>query len=440
MTETSSTQDATWIEGALHHIQRIPGATVSLPANAWARLLTKKIPRAVSPTAVHPEHNVMLELRPLTGNCDSDVLAGVRLIQRALRLATKRSKAGERDKTYQSLTAIAADDSWAPIVRVLSSWCGYMRRYGGRQGSLAISSIQKYLSTIANPLSTLLSRTKDLNELAEDEWEFVYDQLLASAPSGKRRSDRAIFAGWFHVFMVEQFGMPEVEIEGATVNGKVDADLLTPAEYVRAQNILSYSTVGTRLITIQKLVLILGFRCGFRRSEIQKILLQDVQGLVEPQLARPELFTRGNGHGGQKSSSGTRRLPLWALLTDDELEQLRVWYRYRLIEPNTTQKDLLFCAPQRGNQLIPQRELFVPIQESMRLASGTASLRFHHLRHSCITLIGLRLFERRPGELVQDDWARDDAGEMVMPHWGRDILRLPIGQRRGRQPVKSCGF
>ena len=422
--ETSSTRDATWMEGVLHDVQRNPRATISLPADAWARLLTKRVVSATSQKAGSVENKPIADLRPLTGKCDSDAYAGVRAIQRVLRQATRKSSSGERDKTYQLLTGIVADDSWAPVVRVLASWCASMRRYGGRQGRLVTSSIQRYLSAIANPLVTILSGTGDLNELGEDEWEWVYDQLLSSASSGKRRSDRAIVAGWFHAYMVAQYGMPEVEIEGATVNGEVDANILTPAEYIRAHSILASSDASERLIKIRKIVLTLGFRCGLRRTEIQKILIKDVQGLRNRSWSRPELFTRGNKFDGQKSSSGTRRLPLWALLMEAELNQLQDWYQYRLQELNTKEDDLLFCAPQRGSQLIPQRELFTPIQEAMRLASGTDNLRFHHLRHSCVTLTGLRFFERRSGELMREEWAKDDSGNIVMPHWGRDVFAI----------------
>lgn len=419
--ETSSTRDATWLEGVLHDAQRSPRTTVSLSTDVWARVLTKKVVSVTSQKAEAVENKPIVDLRPLTGKCDSDAYAGVRAIQRVLQQATGKSSAGERDKTYQLLVGIAAENTWAPVVRVLASWCASMRRFGGRQGNLVISSIQRYLSAIANPLVTILSGTDDLNELGEDEWEWVYDQLLASAPSGKGRSDRAIKAGWFHAYMVAQYGMPEVEIEGATANGEVDANILTPAEFIRAQSILMASDASERLIKIRKIVLTLGFRCGLRRTEVQKILIKDVQGLRSLSWSRPELFTRGNKFARQKSSSGTRRLPLWALLMETELDQLQAWYQHRLQEPNTKESDLLFCAPQRGSQLIPQRELFTPIQEAMRLASGTDNLRFHHLRHSCVTLTGLRLFERRPGELMREDWAKDDAGNIVMPHWGKDI-------------------
>lgn len=422
--ETSSTRDATWMDGALHDVQRSPRATISLPADAWARLLTKKVFSATSQKAESVENKPITDLRPLTGKCDSDVYVGVRAIQRVLKQATRKSSAGERDKTYQLLTDIAADDSWAPVVRVLASWCASMRRYGGRQGRLVTSSIQRYLSAVANPLATILSGTDDLNALGEDEWEWVYDQLLSSASSGKRRSDRAIVAGWFHAYMVAQYGMPEVEIEGATVNGEVDANILTPAEYIRAHSVLASSNASGRLMKIRKIVLTLGFRCGLRRTEVQKILIKDVQGLMALSWSRPELFTRGNNFAGQKSSSGTRRLPLWALLTEAELDQLQDWYQYRLTEPNTKEGDLLFCTPQRGSQLIPQRELFIPIQEAMRLASGTENLRFHHLRHTCVTLTGLRFFERRSGELMSEEWAKDDSGNIVMPHWGRDVFAI----------------
>lgn len=424
LTDASATLDATRIEGAIHHIQRSIGAMVSLPADAWARLLTKKVPLRRPERLDDPETQPVTDLQPLTGRCDSDVFNGVSAIRRVLNKATPKSKLGAGDKTYQELIAIAGDNSWAPVVRTLASWAAHMRRYGGRQKRIVTSSIKKYLSSIANPLAEILAGTEDLNALGEDEWHEVYDRLLATASSGKQRSNRAIFAGWFHDYLVEHFGMPEVEIEGATVNGEVDANILTPAEYVRAKKMLPYSGESPRLIKIQQNVLTLGFRCGFRRTEIQKTLIKDLQGLLGPSSKRPELLTRGNKFAGQKSDSGTRRLPLWALLTDGELEELREWYRYRRSEPGTKPTDLLFCAPQRGNELIPQRELFTPIQEAMRAASGTDTLRFHHLRHSCVTFTAVRLFERHAGELMKDEWASDDDGNIVMPHWGQDIFSI----------------
>jgi len=422
--DSSATLDATRIEGAIHHIQRSIDATVSLPADAWARLLTKKVPRRISGKVEETKTRPVTGLQPLTGRCDSDVFIGVRAIQAVLKKATRRSDLGAGDKTYQELTAIAGDDAWAPVVRVLASWAAHMRRYGGRQKRIVTSSIKKYLSSIAKPLAEILAGTEDLNALGEDEWQEAYDRLLATASSGKQRSNRAICAGWFHDYLVEHFGMPEVEIEGATVNGEVDANILTPAEYVRAKKMLAYSGESHRLIRIRQNVLTLGFRCGFRRTEIQKTLIKDLQGLLDPLSKRPELLTRGNKFAGQKSDSGTRRLPLWALLTDGELEELREWYRYRLREPGTKPTDLLFCAPQRGSELIPQRELFTPIQEAMRAASGTDTLRFHHLRHSCVTFTALRLFERHAGELMKVEWATDDDGNIVMPHWGQDIFSI----------------
>lgn len=422
--DASSTMDATWMEGTFHHVQRSLGATVSLPADAWARLLTKKVPVRTFEKVEEAKARPLTDLKPLTGRCDSDVFSGVRAIRDVLNRATAKSNLGVADKTYQELAAIAENDEWAPIVRTLASWAAHLRRYGGRQKRLVTSSIKRYLSPIAKPLAVILAGTQDLNVLGEDEWQEVYDRLLARAGSGEQQSNRAKFAAWFHEYLVEQFGMPEVEIEGATPDGKVDANILTPAEYIRSQNILAQSEANPRLIKIRQLVLTLGFRCGLRRTEVLKILIKDLQGLIDPSWKRPELITRGNKFAGQKSSSGTRRLPLWALLTESELNQFREWYQYRLREPGTKNNDLLFCAPQRGNELIPQRELFTPIQEAMRVASGTDALRFHHLRHSCVTLTGLRLFERQPGELMKEEWAKDDMGNMVMPHWGHDIFSV----------------
>jgi hypothetical protein len=82
------------------------------------------------------------------------------------------------------------------------------------------------------------------------------------------------------------------------------------------------------------------------------------------------------------------------------------------------------------NSLIPAGILIDPIQDVMRAVSGTPALRFHHLRHSCATFNALRLLESHPGELFPREWACNDEGEIIMPHWGENWYAVLCGEER----------
>lgn len=416
--------------GFVRNYQATGNASVSLPETAWRRLQTKEIPRRPYNEPQQPmdlsQTTPVVDASVLVGDGTENGLATLGRVQKALS-STQSGKTRSRKMMAESLAQIAANERLAPIVRVLSLWCRSLitSRQETGKAKLKISSAKTYLSRIAKPLAVALAAVKNLNELGEDEWEYIYETLIGSAKSSNHRLNRAIQARDFHEFLVDHFAFPEVHIERVSGGERVvDADILTPAEYVRAKQILQLHSADSRMARIRTLVLTLGFRCGLRRGEVQKIQLRDLPGVSEPELENPQLLIRPSAFGSVKTNAAIRRLPLSVLLTAEELRELRYWTQQRLSEQVAPRPmELLFCQRHQSHRVLSSLELFDPIQKAMQVASGT-KLRFHHLRHTFTTFTGLRLLEPAPDALMREEWAMDDNGIIVMPHWGEDFSAL----------------
>ncbi|RUT76891.1 site-specific integrase [Marinobacter sp. NP-6] len=416
--------------GFIYNYQTTRNANVSLPETAWWRLITKRIPHRADGGPREPIRlsscTPSVDALELVGECAEDGLARLQHVQKALR-PTENGKTRSRKMMTKALSEVAENERLAPIVRVLSLWCRALitRRQKNGENKLKVSSVRTYLSRIGPPLAVMLAGTKDLNELEEDDWEYLYEELISTTKSRTHQLNRAISLRQFHQFLVDRFALPDANIERVSgEDRRVDAELLTPAEYIRALHLLRLHTTCPRLMRIQRLVLILGFRCGLRRGEVQKIQLRDLPGVCEPELDDPQLLIRPSAFGSIKTNAGIRKLPLTVLLTPNELRELRYWTQQRLLEQTSPRPmELLFCERHQSHRVLSSSELFAPIQEAMRSVSG-AVLRFHHLRHSFATFTGLRLLESAPGALMREEWAMDDEGEIVMPHWGEDFSAL----------------
>ncbi|SNC59436.1 Phage integrase family protein [Marinobacter sp. es.048] len=436
------TASSTYHSGVIRNYQTTRNASVSLPETAWRRLQTKEVPRRTQSEpheSTHLSHTTpVVDTSVLVGEGTDDGLVTLDRVRKALS-SIQNGKAPTRKMMAESLTQVAANQRLAPIVRVLSLWCRDLitSRLKSGKSKLTVSSAKTYLSRIGPPLAVALARVTDLNELGDDDWEFIYEGLIGSAKSSSHGLNRAIQARRFHQFLVDHFAFPEVHIEGGAGGGRVvDADILTAAEYMRAKQILQLHSADSRMARIRTLVLTLGFRCGLRRGEVQKIQLRDLPGVSEPELENPQLLIRPSAFGSVKTNAAIRRLPLSVLLTAEELRELRYWTQQRLSEQVAPQPmELLFCKRHQSQRVLSSLELFDPIQEAMQMASGT-KLRFHHLRHAFATFTGLRLLESVPGELMREAWAMDDEGKIVMPHWGKDFSALADLASSGSATVK----
>lgn len=414
--------------GFLHHYQTNSNSSVSLPQTAWWRLNTKKRPLCIGKNDDEPVINFTpptVDADALRGKGSIDGLFVLRKIRNALS-GQHKGKSRTRKQMAETLAEIGSDRGAAPILRVLALWCRSQvtRKQDGGSHNLKVSSIRTYVSRIGQPLTIKLSDVQDLNELDSYDWEHVYADIIDSARTNIHKSNRAFASRRFHDFLTERFAIIDTFIEQVSASRVVDAEILTPAEFKRAFDLLSRQNSNPRLAKMCRLVLTLGFRCGLRRGEVHTLQLGDFHGLCVPELSRPELLVRPSKFGTVKSNAGVRRLPLRVLLTSDELCELRNWVQFRRSEQIANRPlELVFCDRNSPNTLISPRLLFDPIKEAMRIASG-ADLRFHHLRHSFATFTALRLLESTSGQLFPEEWASDDSGDIVMPCWGEDVSAL----------------
>lgn len=170
----------------------------------------------------------------------------------------------------------------------------------------------------------------------------------------------------------------------------VDANVLTLEEYEAVLDRIERSLAREDLKRAAQLLVVFGFRCGLRRMEALKLLVQDV--LLNES---PELLIRPSEWRRLKTKNATRKIPLGPLFDKRELEWLTAWTQRRKMEMRSGIEAVpyLLAIPQgNGELLIPSPEMiFNLIHPALREVTGDATVRFHHLRHSFGSWTFLRL-------------------------------------------------
>lgn len=268
---------------------------------------------------------------------------------------------------------------------------------------LALSTAKSYLVAAVKALGGRLGDVSP-SELQTETLEGLYAEILEDAAEDgnskglKRRVARVLRE--FHAFLVRKYQVKP--INDRTVLGigmglvPVDANLITFDEYEQIYGALPATLRGLHptlpsLIALgeaAQLLFMLAFKCGLRRMEALMLKCDD---LAEHRPA--ELLVRPSDARRLKTKSSTRKLPLYALLDDRELNALRSWKTSRLLAyPGKAASEVfLFAIPELGNYVTTQDLIFPVIHEAMREVAGDSSLRFHHLRHSFASWTFLRL-------------------------------------------------
>ncbi|QCF27417.1 site-specific integrase [Hydrocarboniclastica marina] len=313
-----------------------------------------------------------------------------------------------------------------PLVILLAQWLKQrLTAEGSEKQTLKVSSAARYLSSIGKSLVIASVDQPNVATYAPSDWQALYERAMQESASNNEAVYRCARLAEFHHWLVDQFDVPPVNIQDERLDLRnVDAQILTPREFMRARAWLAQSA-DARLAAIRELILILGYRCGLRRSEVASLRIQDVPGILKPGCKHPELLVRNNLYATVKSSSSVRRLPLWLFLMDSEMAQLRQWVRLRYSEQHQlSSQALLFCSAGEPLRMLTDREVFAPIQRAMCNASGTEGMRFHHNRHSFATFSLLRLMEPQPGDYIPEQWRLDDDKQNALPRWGECFSEL----------------
>lgn len=340
--------------------------------------------------------------------------------------ASKRQK--DRTAALQHIEQFLNEtDKNGPLLKLLVGWANILIRRGGRvKNRLAIRTVATYLSNIARPLLIHGHDIDDVQLLDAGEWQSLYDRVISDAKTACSRARRQNRLRQFHDYVMDTQAAPDVELEVTKNSASLaDTNIITPAEYQRALQLIGTSSQPERFRTMQSLALILGYRLGLRRSECAFLLLRDVAYALDYDEIPGELLIRANQFHTGKTYSATRRLPLW-LLMPEEKQKLIEWCQRRRGESTTKASDqhLLFCHSGNGTLPLGDKELFRPIQAALKTVSGDPSVRYHHLRHSFVSFTLLRLLEQTPGELLPQRWLLDDEGNIAMPNAQADISAL----------------
>lgn len=369
---------------------------VSLPAETWTRLCTRKVvPREVNKyDEDYPDQEL---LTACNNNFTPSQSRPTYLSEQHKMLKQMRKLFSQKSSVIKGNAAIRAElsafvDSHNPIIcpliRYLAEWFNFLLTPKGKNKPV---SVVRYFGAIASKLLVVCGNN-DLLEFEAMEFTECYDQMVSLVSKKAEKGVARKTLGRFHDFLVRRHEAPQLDQaifsrRSGPPETTVDANLIGQNDFDRVKIALGWNNEKRLPIaTASLLIAILGFRCGMRRNEVRFLRIRDIHG-----SHRPEIVLRATSMRRLKSRNSTRRLPIHVLLTPDELALLMNWVeQYR----DRSRDSLIFCMNGMPFEPLSDALVFVPIRQAMKLVTGDASLRYHHLRHSFANWLLIRLTGR----------------------------------------------
>jgi len=219
-------------------------------------------------------------------------------------------------------------------------------------------------------------------------------EAINRQPTGARHDAIAAIRA-FDMFIVAHnpatFPVPRNSFSWLPQTSSVDANLVTFGEY---RNILRRidsdwaPTDGEVRRRIARLIIILSFKCGLRRSEIRRLHISDllIQASGNPSMRHLlELLIRPREKDPLKSRNAVRRICIGAMLTTKELQELKAWYDRRILQ-KAKMEEHLFAIPEDKLSRIPMsffEQLNGFLRAITRYAGSGKGIHLHHMRHAC---------------------------------------------------------
>jgi integrase len=418
VTETRAAQQMPTV---LVHYLRSPKLGKSVSEINFLRLISGEYPKetyksVMSELGEMPVHKKDFELTPTGSN---DEFPDQMALFRRLKIIMNEKKQGtkkpvEQKKTLSAVQAFYTENALTPILQLLIIWaCAHLETGGGSGKGLAATAV-RYLDRIGKPLVAQASAIVYPGSMDSDQWQDIYDNSL-SYGSGMTGADAGQLAQFFR-FLTVNYSVPAVEFDRILGSNNVDASILTPREYDAVKKFLRQRPKD-ELSDVYELVLILGYRCGLRRSEVWSRVIKDFDGFDNPLISKVELLARPNKWANIKSWCGTRRLPLWLLLDDTELELLKSFYRRRRDRVvGSSAHHAVFANDMATGEPFDEGVVFDIITKTIQFVTGDDRFRFHHLRHSFVSITFLRLMESKFQKHLPKSWIYDAQGKPLLPH------------------------
>ncbi|MDG3085276.1 tyrosine-type recombinase/integrase [Vibrio hannami] len=141
-------------------------------------------------------------------------------------------------------------------------------------------------------------------------------------------------------------------------------------------------------------ICIIAYRCGLRMNELYKLTIDSVEasrsGWIE---IRPNRF------GNNKTASSLRKVPLWPLLLENEVEIVSNYIQSKRRQSLAKSAPLLTM----GEDVHRPFNMFTVsnyVGRALRAHSGEPHFVFYHLRHSCFSRLQVMLEHREPHTIL----------------------------------------
>lgn len=395
-------------------------ANLSLAPEAFRRLLTKATmngpshaysfpPSAPGVPSIHKskqrksDKELALLSQPISQSI-TDCVAVITIVKKKLASSASTADTDPSDSPNQhSLRGLSAtikamsqsrEFALLPITRLLIEWAAFRLTSQSKwSGKLKPSSLISHLGVILKPLTRLFAAHSPLKMNIADLDEY-YHEVIDDAPKQQGQMRRAAILRDFHLFLEKEYQLePSYVCSGFVMRGSkykalmVDANILLPSEYNSA-----YQTLLRRVELskapdadyIRLILLILGFRCGLRRSEALYLRFEDIQTpgtSLDEVSSLSELLVRPHSARQLKSKSATRRLPLGLLLSKEERDCFSNFLKLR--QPKDPSKYLFVGA--HADKPLDTDLAFKPLVAVLQEITGDPDFRYHRLRHSFVT-------------------------------------------------------
>ena len=186
---------------------------------------------------------------------------------------------------------------------------------------MAVRTARAYTISAAKRIGGLLG-SDSISGFGSEEWGGLYEEAISDADTpGKRRKIVRVLREFQRYLQLDRGAdsIDAAEVFGS-VDGlvPVDANIISHDEFLRIREKFAQGVADElhpELAEIGWIILTLSYRCGLRRMEVLKLELLDL--LIE---SPAELLVRPTEARRLKTKSSTRKIPLHALLEDDELK------------------------------------------------------------------------------------------------------------------------
>lgn len=247
-----------------------------------------------------------------------------------------------------------------------------------------LRTVSDYLGKVGNEWCYFMSSQSDLECWDEDDFIEFYDSLLdfkSAVQNNKALNQPAKLLQRLHNVGVEFYGFPVVKIEQAKTQVKVRSEWLSVQAY---QGILRQIHCSAEPIEKDMLMLliVLAYRCGFRKKELLGIQIKDIEGL---QIEEPSIIVRPNEYRKLKNYSSRRRVPVYALLTPRELALFMRYVQSKIGQGSGTYLFSTMAASHPIDSDVP----LTLLRTMMSYIGGSRDVTFHGLRHTAITNLAM---------------------------------------------------